>query len=108
MNNLIIGTQYNCWKKKRKKRQDVIDKMHVGDRVYFEKTEYNGDPLVLVIDDKTKLDIGVMSPGVSETIIKDYPNSDFEGCLTDRYKQSFHVQYWEVEESHVNRKDKKR
>ncbi len=88
---LIVGESYECRKNKKKMRKDVIKKMHINDKVLIERYIYDGKAAYMVVDPKSKLDLGVLSAGVAEYLSTNYSNAVFEAHLEDKYKDSYHV-----------------
>ena len=90
-NFLIVGTEYECRKNKKKKRIDIIKKMHLNSPVYIEQYMYKGTPAYMIVDKKRQLDIGVLSVNAASWLTDYYSKGITCVTLTDKYKNSFHV-----------------
>lgn len=78
--NLVIYANHKCRLDPKKTRQSVIKKMKVGDQVAirYEHGKF------LVIDARTGLDVGALSPGVQEYLLENYSkNTVFTGRATE-------------------------
>lgn len=88
---MIVGAQYECRKNKKEMRQNIIKKMRPGMHVHVEKYSYNGSPAYMIVDPKSKMDLGVLSQGAADWITRDYPNAKIEGILTEKHNDTFKV-----------------
>lgn len=88
---MIVGAEYECRKNKKKMRQNIIKKMRPGMHVHVEKYSYKCSPAYMIIDPKSKMDLGVLSQGAADWISRDYPNAKIEGILTEKHNDTFKV-----------------
>lgn len=90
---LGVGTTYNSWKKPKKTRTSLLDSMHNGDSVYFEKNKFEGKPLFL-INNIGGIDICSLSLGVTEYLIEMVDGLELRGTLIDNEAPTFEVRVY--------------
>ena len=88
---LIVGDQYECRKNPKKMRSDVNKKMKLDHPVYVEKYLYQGEPAYMIVDAKSRLDLGVLSKGAASWLTDYYSKGKVEAALVDNYQGTFHV-----------------
>lgn len=88
---LIVGDKYECRKNPKKMRSDVNKKMKLDCPVYVEKYLYHGEPAYMIVDSKSKLDLGVLSKGAASWLTDYYSNGKTEAVLVDKCQGTFHV-----------------
>ncbi|MDO4490505.1 MAG: hypothetical protein Q4B85_05525 [Lachnospiraceae bacterium] len=94
---LIVGNEYPCKKRSWVKRNKIMKKMNIGDPVIVKKYKYEGKPAFMIIDPKTKLDIGVLGQGSADTVnsyYKKYKSVICNAVLTERAAGSFRVKIY--------------
>lgn len=101
--NLLFGPTLKCSFNPKIDRQKVIKKMRVGDPVALRPANVGYAETFIVIDAKTGLDIGEVSPGTYEYIWEHFPkHTKFVGRVkeiwTDKGYREVKIEYrayWE-------------
>ena len=88
---LIVGEKYECRKNRNKKRLDIINKTRIGSPVHIEKYIYDGNPAYMIVNTEIGLDLGVLSSDAASWLTSYYSRGKTAAVLTDRFKDSFHV-----------------
>lgn len=88
---LIVGTKFECRKNSKKMRKNVIKKMHLGDSVFIERYLYKGLPAYMIVDPKSKLDLGVLSASTAEYLSTKFSNIIFDAYLCEKINDTYRV-----------------
>ena len=88
---LITGASHFCTKNVKKKRRNVIKHKKPGALVYLEKYMHEDSVGYMVIDPKTGLDLGVLTPNAASWIYEKCNNTCVRCHLTKRDGDSFRI-----------------
>lgn len=88
---LIVGANFECRKNPKKRRMDVIKKMHLNDIVLIERFTYAGSAAYMIVDPKSNLDLGVFSATVAEYLSTKFKNVVFEAYLCEKVDSIYRV-----------------
>jgi len=73
---MAVGNEYECRIDTRKRRKDVIKKLHIGDFIEVKPYKYKNSTAFMFVDPRSRLDIGVIGSGSAEYIRNTYELKD--------------------------------
>lgn len=86
---LIVGEQYKSKMNPKTNRLDLMKKTKVGDIVKLVEFKYKGESAYMVVSERLKCDLGVLSAGAASWVKS--KNCRMVGYISEPYKNSYQI-----------------
>ena len=103
----VTGVTHECrFSSMGRRRQDVMDGIHIGDKVYLKQYEWQGKPAFAVMDPKTNEDIGVAPRGCVKPLLKLVGKYSTSGMVVSKRNFEYKGDYYTGCEVRIDCMDK--
>lgn len=103
----VTGVTHECrFSSMGRRRQDVMDGIHIGDKVYLKQYEWQGKPAFAVMDPKTNEDIGVAPRGCVKPLLKLVEKYSTSGMVVSKRNFEYKGDYYTGCEVRIDCMDK--